>query len=123
MSDRIFLRGIQVHARHGVFDEEARLGQRFILDVDYWLDTRACAASDDFRQAVSYGEVHDLAVEIATGSRVALIETLANRIADAVLDRFPPVSSVRVQVHKPSAPIVGIFDDVGVDVTRERGRP
>lgn len=121
MNDRIFLRGIQVHAHHGVFEEERRLGQRFVFDVDYWLDVSGYAGADDIAGAVSYGDVYETVVEIAKGPPVDLIETLAERIAGAVLERFPTVSAVRVEVHKPSAPIAGVFSDVGVDVTRRRG--
>ncbi|GBD49432.1 dihydroneopterin aldolase [Methylopila sp. Yamaguchi] len=121
MSDRIFLRGVQLHARHGVFEEERRLGQRFIVDVDYWVDTAGYAQTDDFRSAVSYNDVYLTLMEIAAGEPVNLIETLADRIAAALLARFAPIEVVRVQVHKPSAPIAGVFGDVGVDITRRRG--
>lgn len=121
MSDRIFLRGVQLHARHGVFEEERRLGQRFIVDVDYWVDLTGYARTDDFRGAVSYNDVYLTLMEIAAGEPVNLIETLAERIAAALLARFAPIEAVRVQVHKPSAPIAGVFGDVGVDITRRRG--
>lgn len=121
MSDRIFLRGVQLHARHGVFEEERRLGQRFVVDVDYWVDTSGYAATDDVRGAVSYGDVYLTLMEIAGGEPVNLIETLAERIAAALLGRFGSIDAVRVQIHKPSAPIPGVFGDVGVDITRRRG--
>ncbi|MET0312903.1 MAG: dihydroneopterin aldolase [Hansschlegelia sp.] len=121
MSDRIFIRGVQVHARHGVFEEERRLGQRFVIDVDYWVDAQSYAPADDYAGAVSYGDVYETIVGIATGEPVALIETLAERIAQAVLERFSPVETVRVEVHKPGAPIPGVFSDVGVEIIRRRG--
>lgn len=120
MSDRIFLRGVQVHGRHGVFEEERRLGQRFIFDVDYWLDLSASAKTDDIDASVSYADVHAVIVEIGAGEPVALLETLAENIAQALLARFPVIEQVRVEVHKPSAPIAGIFADVGVDILRRR---
>lgn len=121
MSDRIFLRGIQVHAHHGVFEEEQRLGQRFVFDVDYWLDAKTYARADDFGSAVSYNDVYETVVAIARGERVALIEALAERIAAALLERYPAINMVRIEVHKPSAPIAGVFSDVGVEITRRRG--
>lgn len=120
MSDRIFLRGVQVHGFHGVFDEERRLGQRFVFDVDFWVDASAYAATDDHTRAVSYADVHATVVEIATGPAVALIETLAENVASALLQRFPAIERVRVELHKPSAPIAGIFSDVGVEIVRAR---
>lgn len=121
MNDRIFLRGVQVHAHHGVFAAEQALGQRFVFDVDYWLDAHAYAGADDIAHAVSYNDVYVTLIEVATRQRFDLIEALAEAIAAAILARFPAVRSVRVEVHKPSAPIAGIFSDVGVEILRHRG--
>jgi dihydroneopterin aldolase len=121
MSDRIFLRGVQVHAHHGVFEEEKRLGQRFIVDVDFWVDAGGYARADDPAQAVSYADVHRTVVEIAGGAGLNLIEAVAERIAQALLERFAAIEQVRVELHKPSAPIAGIFSDVGVEIIRRRG--
>lgn len=121
MTDRIFIRGIQVHAYHGVFEEENRLGQKFSFDVDYWVDAQICAADDDFSRAVSYSDVHDTVIAVAKGPTLKLIETLAEKTAQALLDRFPSIRKVRVELHKPGAPIVGVFSDVGIEIVRERG--
>jgi 7,8-dihydroneopterin aldolase/epimerase/oxygenase len=121
MNDRIFIRGIQVHAYHGVFEEENRLGQKFHFDVDYWVDAQPYAKADDYSHAVSYADVHDAVIEVAKGPIIKLIEALAERIAELLLERFPSINQVRVEVHKPGAPIVGVFSDVGVEIFRRRG--
>ena len=129
MSDRIFIRGIQVHAYHGVFEEEHRLGQKFLFDVDYWVQAQPYAQADDFSGAVSYADVHDAVIAVAKGPRINLIETLAERIAEKLLaeriatrllDHFHLIEQVRVEVHKPGAPIAGVFSDVGVEILRRR---
>ena len=121
MSDRIFIRGVQVHAHHGVFEEEKKLGQRFVFDVDYWLEAKAYARADDYGGAVSYNDVYETLIEVVKGPRFDLIEALAERIAQTILQRFQTINLVRVEVHKPSAPIAGVFSDVGVEITRSRG--
>jgi dihydroneopterin aldolase len=121
MSDRIFIRGVQVHAYHGVFEEERKLGQRFIFDVDYWVEARDYARADDYTKAVSYADVYETLMAVATGPRVKLIEALAERAAEALLERFPQIEKVRIELHKPSAPIAGVLSDVGVEVVRVRG--
>lgn len=121
MTDRIFIRGVQVHAHHGVFEEEKVLGQRFIFDVDFWVDAKAYARADDYSGAVSYNDVYVTVVEVAKGPRVHIIEALAERVAQTVLDRFPSIEAVRVELHKPGAPIAGVFSDVGVEILRRRG--
>lgn len=121
MSDRIFIRGVQVHAHHGVFEEEKKLGQRFVFDVDYWLEAKSYARADDYGGAVSYNDVYETLIEVVKGPRFDLIEALAERIAQTILKRFAAINMVRIEVHKPSAPIAGVFSDVGVEITRRRG--
>jgi len=115
--DEITLTGLRVFGRHGVFDFERERGQHFVIDVVLKLRTTEAARTDDVRDTVHYGEVAETIVAIVAGEPVNLIETLAERIADAVLaDRR--LAAVRVTVHKPSAPIDAEFTDVSVSIER-----
>ena len=115
--DEITLTGLRVFGRHGVFDFERERGQQFVIDVVLKLRTTEAARTDDVRDTVHYGEVAETIVAIVAGEPVNLIETLAERIADAVLaDRR--LAAVRVTVHKPSAPIDAEFTDVSVSIER-----
>ncbi len=115
--DSIVLRGIRARGRHGVHALEREQGQEFVVDVTLRLPLVQAAASDDVADTVHYGELADEIVAIVAGDPVNLIETLAARIADAVL-RDPRVRLVEVTVHKPQAPITPAFDDVAVTITR-----
>lgn len=117
--DRIALRGLRVRGHHGVYGFEREQGQDFVVDVVLQLPLRAAAASDDVADTVHYGELADEIAAIVGGEPVNLIETLAGRIADAVL-RDERVHAVEVTVHKPQAPIAQTFDDVAVTITRSR---
>ena len=121
MSDRILLKDLQVFARHGVMPEEARLGQRFFLDVTAHLDLRPAAESDDYAKTVGYDALARLVVETFTARRFALVEAAAEAVAQAVLAAFPAVEKVEVEVRKPAAPIDAVFSSVGVAVERSRG--
>ena len=121
MSDRILLRDIQVFARHGVMPEEARLGQRFAVDVTAHLDLRPAGESDDYGKAVGYDALARLVIETFTARRFSLIEAAAEAVAQAVLAAFPAVEKVEVEVRKPAAPIDAVFAYVGVAVERSRG--
>jgi dihydropteroate synthase len=118
-TDRISLRGLRVFARHGVRDEERRDGQEFVVDAALWLDTRPAAAGDDLSLTVDYGALADRLVSLASGPPVRLIETLAQRLADACLSE-PSVDQAEITVHKPHAPIAHPFDDVTVTIRRQR---
>ncbi|QIB35123.1 dihydroneopterin aldolase [Ancylobacter pratisalsi] len=120
MIDRVFLRGVELHAHHGLHEEEARLGQRFIVDMDWWLDTGPAATHDDYDRTVGYEKVFAIIHEASNSRRFKMLEAFADAIARLVLDRYPIVEKVRVEVHKPAAPIAGIFRDAGVEITRSR---
>lgn len=118
--DEITLTGLTVFGRHGVFDFEREQGQNFIIDVTLRLNLRPAAASDDVVDTVHYGELADAMAAIVAGEPVALIETLAERLAEVAL-ADSRVQSASVTVHKPQAPIDQTFTDVSVTVHRERG--
>lgn len=117
--DQVALSGISARGRHGVLSTERSLGQRFDVDVVLHLDTRAAAAGDDLLQTVHYGELAVAVAGVVAGQPVALIETLAQRIADVAL-AAPGVVAVDVTVHKPHAPISVPFGDVSVSIRRWR---
>ena len=94
--DRIFLHGMRFMACHGVLPHE-------------------------LRNTVNYAEVYELIRRVIEGAPKALIEALAEEAAAQILATFPRIRSVTLTVHKPAAPIAGIFADVGVSITRDRG--
>ena len=117
--DRITLRGLRIRGYHGVFAHERRDGQDFVIDSVIWADTAAAAQSDDLSLTVDYGALAGRLAAIVSGEPVALIETLAARLAAACLDD-PGVLEVEITVHKPHAPVPHPFDDVAVTIRRGR---
>ena len=115
--DTITLTGLRANGFHGVFEEERRDGQVFVVDVVAHLDLAAAAASDDLEQTVHYGVLANEVVAAVESNPVDLIETVAERVAAVVL-AHKSVRVVVVTVHKPSAPITVPFDDVSVTITR-----
>ncbi|HWG13774.1 MAG TPA: 2-amino-4-hydroxy-6-hydroxymethyldihydropteridine diphosphokinase [Streptosporangiaceae bacterium] len=117
--DQIELRGLRVHGRHGVLPFEQRDGQEFLIDAVLSVDTRPAAAADDLTLTVDYGALSERLARIVAGEPVQLIETLAQRLAQACLAE-PAVRRARITVHKPHAPISRPFSDVAVTITRDR---
>jgi len=115
--DEITLTGLRVFGRHGVYEHERRGGQHFVVDATLYVSTAAAAASDDVAETVHYGEVAARIAQIVGGEPVNLLETLAQRIADAML-AYDGVRMVAVTVHKPGAPIDLEFADVSVTIRR-----
>lgn len=120
MTDTIFVHGIVIHARHGVMEHEAEVGQRFVIDLELVTDLAESSRSDRIRDTVSYSDVVATATRAFANANYKLLERAAGAVADAVLAAFARVSAVKVTVHKPHAPIAAIFADVGVVIVRRR---
>lgn len=118
-TDIINLTGLQVWGRHGVFAEENRLGQPFVIDVSLTTDFNRAADGDDIGSTLSYADIADGIAKIVSGAPVNLIETLAVAIADWLLMEYgKQIGELSVTVHKPHAPIPYPFQDVSVTVKR-----
>jgi 7,8-dihydroneopterin aldolase/epimerase/oxygenase len=120
MSDAVFVNGLSLHAYHGVMQHEAKVGQTFTLDLVLDIDLAEASRTDMLKHTVSYDQLVKTASDAFSARRYRLVEAAAGAVADAVLDRYPPIRSVRVTVRKPHAPIAATFDDVGVIITRAR---
>jgi len=119
--DRIAVTGITARGFHGVLEHEKREGQTFVVDVALGVDTRPAAGGDELARTVDYSAVAADVVAIVSGGSLDLIETLAQRIADACLAR-DLVEAVEVVVHKPDAPVGVPFEDVTVTIVRRAER-
>jgi 7,8-dihydroneopterin aldolase/epimerase/oxygenase len=117
--DRITVSGVRAYGHHGVLPAERARGQRFVADAVLWLDTKAAAASDDLARTVNYAAVAGRIAEVIAGEPVALIETLAQRLAAACL-AFDQVQEAEITVHKPDAPVGVPVRDVSVTIRRGR---
>lgn len=113
--DSITLSGLTATGFHGVFPEERRDGQPFVVDVTMSLSVDT--DSDSLATTVNYAEIAAAVEEIITGEPVNLVETVAGRIAQRCLEH-PLVEEVSVTVHKPQAPLPQTFDDVAVTIHR-----
>jgi len=119
--DRIRLRGLAFFGFHGNNAAEAEFGQRFFVDLELRVDARKAAESDRLDDAVDYSAVYEKVRHWMEKERFHLLEALAGRIANGLLEGFPEVGSVVVEIRKPQAPLPGIFDEISVAVERCRG--
>ncbi|ABD03840.1 MULTISPECIES: dihydroneopterin aldolase [unclassified Synechococcus] len=115
---RLVLQGLVFHAYHGHCPEEAVLGGRFVVDVEMRLSL--AEIQDDLSRTVDYAQVYERVRQEVTGQRRRLIETLADQIAERLWQSYPQLEALTVRVHKPHAPLPGLFEDVYVEVDRRR---
>lgn len=118
--DRIYIKGLDVFAYHGVMPKEKRDGQRFVLDITLDCDLSRAGRTDRLEDTVDYTAVMDAAVQAMTENSYDLIERAASRTAEAILRAEEKVERLTLCLRKPEAPIDKIFDYVAVEITRER---
>ena len=118
--DRIVLAGMVFLARHGVNDREKVEEQRFEVDVELELDTRAAAARDDLTKTVDYRVVYELTRQVIEETTLELVESLAEAVAAKMLAGNDMVEAVVVRVRKPDVDLGGPIDSAGVEIRRLR---
>ena len=112
---RLILTGLTAFGYHGNNPAERKLGQVFTADLEVSLDTHKAAASDRIEDTISYPLLEKTARQILEGKPANLLETVAERIATALL-KYPEVIQVTVRVSKrPPLPNLNAFT---VEITR-----
>lgn len=115
----IELQGMVVFGHHGYLEEERRLGQRFLVDLEADVPDEA-AASDRIEDTVDYRRLAAVVREVFAGPERLLLEGLAGTIAADVLERFAEVERVRVRVRKPDVVLDPPVDHAAAVVERRR---
>ncbi|KAJ7975892.1 7,8-dihydroneopterin aldolase [Quillaja saponaria] len=118
--DKLILRGLKFHGFHGVKPEERKLGQKFLVDVDAWMDLKAAGESDSLPDTISYTEIYRIAKEVLEGPSQNLLESVAQLIAYRALRKYTQISAIRVKVGKPHVAVQGPVDYLGVEIFRNR---
>jgi len=95
---KIELHGVEVFGYHGATQVEERDGQAFLFDVSLW--PREEPDADEIARTIDYRDVAACVREVSDRERVHLLETLAMRVADELLERFA-AERVRVRARKP----------------------
>ncbi|MBT41798.1 MAG: dihydroneopterin aldolase [Idiomarina sp.] len=115
--DWISIEGLIIDTVIGVYDWEQQQTQQLRIDIDMGWDIQAAAKTDDIAQAVDYARVSEAIVAWVTQQPRQLIETVAEGVAQLVLEQFS-VSDIKVKVSKPDA--VPAADNVAVTIRRSR---
>jgi 7,8-dihydroneopterin aldolase/epimerase/oxygenase len=118
--DLIQLRGLRVVGVHGVLPEERERAQPFEVDLDIETDLSSAGASDHLDDTLDYGALTAIAERVVAEESYGLLERVAARVAEALLDADERVASVTVTVWKLRPPVPMQLDRAGVRITRRR---
>lgn len=116
--DSIRITGLTVFARHGVFEEEQKLGQKFCINLELFLSLREAGREDRLDRSIDYGEVAKNVCEWFSARSYKLIEAAAEMIATRLLCHYPAIREVSVEVEKPWAPVGLPLEQVSVQIRR-----
>ncbi len=116
--DKIIIKDLEVFANHGVFPEENRLGQKFVITAVMHTNTRAAGMTDELKQSIHYGEVSQFITKFMKEHTYKLIETAAEQLAWAMLSEIPLLERVDLTIKKPWAPVGLPVDTVAVEISR-----
>lgn len=116
--DEIHVENLEVFAKHGVFPEENRLGQKFLISLIMYVDTRSAGTSDDLTKSIHYGEVSAFMTRWMQENTYQLIESAAEHLCEALLNEYPLLKGVTMELKKPWAPVGLPLETVSVKITR-----
>ena len=100
---------------YGVYDWEQTIEQKLVFDIEMAWDNRKAAKSDDVADCLSYADIAETVVSHVEGARFALVERVAEEVAELLLARFNS-PWVRIKLSKPGA--VARAANVGVIIER-----
>ena len=115
--DIVFLTDLRVDTVIGIYDWERRIRQTVVIDIEMATDVAKAAQHDRIDDAVNYKAVAKRLIGFVQQSEFQLVETLAERIAQLVLEEFD-VPWLRLRVNKQGA--VRGARDVGVLIERSK---
>ena len=116
--DYITIEDLEVFANHGMFEEEANLGQKFLVSAKLFFDASQAGRTDDLNMSVNYAEACANITKWMKTNRCMLIETVAERLAAKLLKDYAIVRCVEVTVKKPWAPIGLPLECVSITIRR-----
>tara|TARA_Y100000768_G_C23426918_1_gene428711 strand:+ start:114 stop:470 length:357 start_codon:yes stop_codon:yes gene_type:complete len=117
--DCIRILNLKIPARHGVYDFEKDKDGLFELDAELFLNLNIAGNSDQLCDTVDYGEVVKSIIGIFTSKDCKLIEAIGEDICKSLLANYP-ISKIHLRIRKPHAPIIAHFDNVEVELVREK---
>lgn len=116
--DSIRIQDLEVYCHHGVLKEENVLGQKFLVTLELFQDTREAGVRDDLSKSINYADISHLVTKEMEQRNFKLIESVAEHLADMLLHTFPLLEKVWVEIKKPWAPILLPLDTVSVRIER-----
>jgi|GEM_PF-24113 len=116
MTAKIGLEDVRIHAPHGFFEEEHLMGNEFSIDVEVEAGITSAAHDDDLGGTVNYATIYYL-IHAEMKKPTQLLEALAYRMGNRIMDQFDSVTSVKLRLRKLNPPLGGKVGAAVVEVS------
>lgn len=116
--DKIYIKNLELFAKHGVFPEENVLGQKFVVSAVLYTDIWEAGKSDDLTKSIHYGEVSHQIREYVENHTYKLLERVAEGLAEELLLTVPRLKGIKLEIKKPWAPVGLPLETVSVEIER-----
>lgn len=117
--DKIYINDLEFIGYHGVFEEEKKLGQKFLVSLELTTSLRDAGGNNDISKTTHYGFVSRDIEKIFFSKKYDLIESLAEDMAREILKKYELVEAVKIKIKKPWAPVGIILKEVAVEIERK----
>lgn len=117
--DSVIIEGLEVYCNHGVFPEENKLGQKFVVNAVLFTDTRKAGLGDELEKSIDYGEVCHFITKYMKENTCHLIEAAAEKLAKELLLKTSNLREVELEIKKPWAPIGLPLNSASVKIHRK----
>ena len=115
----IQVNNIKLYAFHGCLEEESKIGSDYRVDVEVKVDLKKSAKTDELSDTVDYVHLNKIVKE-EMAIRSKLLEEVAKRILDRILNEIAIVKSAKVEVSKLNPPIGGDVEGVTIIMSEKR---
>jgi dihydroneopterin aldolase len=115
----ITLDSLRFYAYHGAEPQEAIVGAWYTVDISMKADVTDAILNDNLSGTINYAKVTEI-IKQQMQIRSALLEHVAGRIANALLNGFPAINSLTVKVCKQNPPVCAPCTASGFSLTVER---
>lgn len=117
--DKIYIRNLEFIGYHGVFEEEKKLGQKFLISLELDTELREAGIEDNIEKTIHYGYVAKTVEKVFFSKKYDLIESLGEDIAREVLKNYKHIKKIKLEIKKPWAPVGIILEDVSIVIERK----
>lgn len=118
MKSKIILEDIKIYAYHGVLQEEAIIGNHYVVNAELHADLEKASLTDNLNDTINYAQVSEI-IHQEMAIRSELLEHVIGRIINKIESKFPQITFIRIKLTKTIPPMPGEMKGVSLEFEKE----